>query len=69
MEQDDFWCKCIEYGLDPLWAYRYLCWRLGHSSKREWRQTNSVPGPQQVFRVVIEDMKRESFDDGEYLDS
>ena len=54
MAQDSFWYDCIEHNLDPLWAYRYLCWRLGHPSQADWRLFNALPGAQQPTRVVIE---------------
>ena len=59
MKQEGFWHECFKNNLDPLWAYRYLCWRLGHPSKKKWRRYNTLPGPQQVFRVVVEVQRRE----------
>ena len=59
MGQDSLWRNCFAQGLDPLWAYRYLCQRLRHHPKQNWRLTRSVPGPNQVFRVVKEEVERE----------
>ena len=45
MKCPKFWRECCENGLDPLWAYRYLRWRLGRPSLTEWRLFNTIPGP------------------------
>ena len=45
MKCPKFWRECCENGLDPLWAYRYLRWRLGRPSLTEWRLFNAIPGP------------------------
>ena len=45
MTSPKFWRECCEHGLDPLWAYRYMVWRLGHPSLVDWRLTNSIPSP------------------------
>ena len=38
MKSPIFWRECCENGLDPLWAYRYLRWRLGRPDLAEWRR-------------------------------
>ena len=44
MGQDQFWEECIEHNLDPLWAYRYISWRLHHPRHAEFRLLNDIPG-------------------------
>ena len=45
MKSEKFWRECCQNGLDPLWAYRYLRWRLGRPGLTNWRLCNSIPGP------------------------
>ena len=62
MASHHFWLKCIERRLDPLWAYRYLRWRLGHPKHSEWRLTASIPGPQLCTETVLDYVKTEWID-------
>ena len=44
MYQEKFWDECIEYNLDPLWAYRYISWRLHHPRHADFCLFNTIPG-------------------------
>ena len=59
MHSHYFWLQCIEHHLDPLWAYRYLCWRLGRPCLKNWRLANSIPPPNLCIETVLVYMKNE----------
>ena len=54
-----FYLECIEHGLDPLWAYRYLRWRLGNRAHREFMLMKHLPGPGLVREVVFDYIEKE----------
>ena len=54
MKQKYFWQDCIKHNLDPLWAYRYLSWRLHHPKFAEVLLLNDIPGVSLPVRVITE---------------
>ena len=60
-----FWRECIEHGLDPLWAYRYLRWRLGHPRHADWKLLDGIPGPALCIKEALSYIKEEVMDDAE----
>ena len=69
MRSPKFWRECCENGLDPLWAYRYLRWRLGHPRLNDWRLLNDIPGPKGCIEATLNYIKEEwvDNDDGSAL--
>lgn len=59
MKSPVFWKECIEHGLDPLWAYRYLRWRLGHPKHASWRLTNEIPGHKLCVDTIMDYIRSE----------
>ena len=67
MKCPKFWRECCDKGLDPVWAYRYLMWRLGRPALSNWRLFNTLPGPMVCTGAALCYIKDEHVDndDGE----
>ena len=49
----NFYWECIGNSLDPLWAYRYLYWKLGKPSTRAFFLGKPLPDPAVCTEVVL----------------
>ena len=58
MWSDEFWQECIDHGLDAIWAYRYLYWKLNHPYLKDWLDCmegccdEKLPPPAVPFRIA-----------------
>ena len=68
MKCPKFWRECCDHGLDPLWAYRYMVWRLGHPRLTDWRLNTSIPEPTICIEAALAYIREEwvDCDDGDY---